>query len=45
VCELLKRGLTTEGFMQAVAGEKSQDFGVTQEDGRQRGDGRGADGS
>ena len=28
VRELLKRGLAAEGFTTAVAGEKSQDFGV-----------------
>ena len=28
VRELLKRGLAAEGFAFAVAGEKSQDFGV-----------------
>lgn len=28
VRELLKRGLTAEGFGSAVAGERSQDFGV-----------------
>jgi hypothetical protein len=40
VRELLKRGLTAEGFLKAVAGEKSQDFGVTEES-RQHGDGAG----
>jgi hypothetical protein len=39
VRELLKRGLAAEGFLQASAGEKSQDFGVTAEN--SRGDGRG----
>lgn len=29
VRELLKRGLTAEGFISAGAGEKSEDFGVT----------------
>jgi hypothetical protein len=29
VRELLKRGLAAEGFGHAVAGERSQDFGVT----------------
>lgn len=29
VRELLKRGLAAEGFANARAGEKSQDFGVT----------------
>lgn len=33
VRELLKRGLTAEGFAQAQAGEKSQDFGVLRADG------------
>jgi hypothetical protein len=28
VRELLKRGLAAEGFLSAIAGEKSQDFGV-----------------
>lgn len=28
VRELLKRGLASEGFASAVAGEKSEDFGV-----------------
>jgi hypothetical protein len=32
VRELLKRGLTAEGFANALAGEKSQDFGVLSED-------------
>jgi hypothetical protein len=39
VRELLRRGLAAEGFPMAVAGEKSQDFGVTEEGSRQRGDG------
>ena len=38
VRELLRRGLAAEGFPMAVAGEKSQDFGVTDEGSRQRGD-------
>lgn len=29
VRELLKRGLGSEGFLNAVAGQKSEDFGVT----------------
>ena len=29
VRELLKRGLAAEGFGEALAGQKSQDFGVT----------------
>lgn len=29
VRELLKRGLAAEGFANALAGDKSQDFGVT----------------
>ncbi|MBX3430385.1 MAG: hypothetical protein KF779_12470 [Hyphomonadaceae bacterium] len=29
VRELLKRGLATEGFPTATAGQKSEDFGVT----------------
>jgi hypothetical protein len=41
VRELLKRGLAAEGFLKAEAGEKSQDFGVTKADSRERGDGRG----
>jgi hypothetical protein len=41
VRELLKRGLAAEGFLRAVAGEKSQDFGVTGDDSRERGDGAG----
>jgi hypothetical protein len=41
VRELLKRGLSAEGFLKAEAGEKSQDFGVTQVDSRKRGDGHG----
>lgn len=39
VRELLKRGLAAEGFMKATAGEKSQDFGVTKDGSRNRGDG------
>jgi len=39
VRELLKRGLAAEGFQSAPAGEKSQDFGVTDEG--SRGDGKG----
>ena len=31
VRELLKRGLAAEGFANALAGEKSQDFGVVAE--------------
>lgn len=38
VRELLKRGLAAEGFANAVAGEKSQDFGVLN---RENGDGSG----
>lgn len=34
VRELLKRGLTAEGFATAQPGEKSQDFGVTDGDAR-----------
>jgi hypothetical protein len=37
VRELLKRGLAAEGFASAVAGEKSQSFGVV----GKRGDGSG----
>lgn len=40
VRELLKRGLTAEGFLSAGAGEKSQDFGVV----RRKRDGEGSDG-
>jgi len=40
VRELLKRGLAAEGFTTAVAGEKSQDFGVT----RRKNDGGGSGG-
>ena len=29
VRELLKRGLAAEGFANAIAGQKSEDFGVT----------------
>jgi hypothetical protein len=36
VRELLKRGLAAEGFATAIAGEKSQDFGVTAGDARSR---------
>lgn len=36
VRELLKRGLAAEGFASAVAGEKSQDFGVTDGDARSK---------
>ena len=39
VRELLKRGLTAEGFANALAGEKSQDFGVISE---QKPDGSGS---
>jgi hypothetical protein len=44
VRELLKRGLAAEGFQMALAGEKSQDFGVTDEGGHHsdgKGDGAG----
>lgn len=46
VRELLKRGLAAEGFLTAGSGEKSQDFGVVEEElkrahGDGRGDGRG----
>jgi hypothetical protein len=41
VRELLKRGLAAEGFLQAVPGEKSQDFGVTEDCGRPHGNGHG----
>ncbi len=41
VRELLKRGLAAEGFLKAVAGDKSQDFGVTEDDSRNRGDAAG----
>jgi hypothetical protein len=34
VREILKRGLTSEGFAVAAPGTKSSDFGVTGEDGR-----------
>lgn len=33
VRELLKRGLSAEGFLSAAAGEKSQDFGVVSDGG------------
>jgi hypothetical protein len=39
VRELLKRGLAAEGFANALAGEKSQDFGVISDSGT---DGSGA---
>lgn len=43
VRELLKRGLAAEGFANAIAGEKSQDFGVVGEQRRgRRPDGDGA---
>jgi hypothetical protein len=43
---LLKRGLAAEGFSSAMAGEKSQDFGVVGEQAKRRaGDGADADGS
>jgi hypothetical protein len=46
VRELLKRGLAAEGFSSAMAGEKSQDFGVVGEQAKRRaGDGADADGS
>jgi hypothetical protein len=42
--ELLKRGLTAEGFDLAAGGSKSEDFGVTGRSspapGRERGDGK-----
>ena len=44
VRELLKRGLAAEGFLKAIPGEKSQDFGVIRGDGHERGDGH-ADGA
>ena len=46
VRELLKRGLTAEGFATATAGEKSQDFGVVVEKRtRKSGNGKSADGA
>ena len=40
VRELLRRGLTADGFLEARPGEKSQDFGVvTANKGRTSGDG------
>lgn len=46
VRELLKRGLTAEGFRAAGVGKKSQDFGVVSAGrGRKSSDGSGADGS
>ena len=46
VRELLKRGLAAEGFANALAGEKSQDFGVVGEKARHKsGDGRDGDGA
>jgi hypothetical protein len=46
VRELLKRGLAAEGFSTAIAGEKSQDFGVVAEKRTRKSDGDGqADGS
>jgi hypothetical protein len=46
VRELLRRGLAAEGFVTAGHGQKSQDFGVTNGNGRQAAissDGDGAD--
>jgi hypothetical protein len=46
VRELLKRGLTAEGFANAAAGEKSQAFGVVGEKARSPvGDGKDGDGA
>jgi hypothetical protein len=46
VRELLKRGLAAEGFANALAGEKSQDFGVVGQKGRHKsGAGRDGDGA
>jgi len=53
VRELLKRGLSAEGFALAGAGDKSESFGVvpgknqgeSAADGKSRGDGKEADGS
>lgn len=39
VRELLKRGLAAEGFDTALAGERSQDFGVVKQAGSQASDG------
>lgn len=36
VRELLKRGLASEGFLLAGAGQKSQDFGVTDGDAKSK---------
>ena len=46
VRELLKRGLAAEGFANALAGEKSQDFGVVGDKAKRKaGDGRDGDGA
>ena len=46
VRELLKRGLTAEGFASALAGERSQDFGVVAEQARRKAaDGKDGDGA
>ena len=46
VRELLKRGLAAEGFANALAGEKSQDFGVVSDQVRRKaGDGHDGDGA
>jgi len=36
VRELLKRGLAAEGFGHAIAGQKSEDFGVTSGDAKSK---------
>ena len=43
VRELLKRGLSAEGFALASAGEKSESFGVVASAGERRPDGDGKD--
>lgn len=42
VRELLKRGLSAEGFSVAAAGERSQDFGVVADGRTSRADGSGS---
>ena len=39
VRELLRRGLSSDGFLSAEAGEKSQSFGVIGKNGMSNGDG------